>query len=385
MMAIAGLIACGRAPSLQGGTDSAALAKYPLESELGVLLPSVYAGGDVGGHLGRTQLDEFERSTGCRLKLSTADDPREFEDKLQRAAIDVVVADGVVGVRLIQSGEVQPLDPRRLSALSGVDARFADLPWLSPSGVRYALPFQAGAHVLLYNPEVFPEPLTSWSLLYEAQALPDGRPNAGRMQSLTDASGIADAALYLRMRRPPLAIADPFELDERQYAAAVEAVRDQRPLLHGVAREEEAKQREDFKRGAIVAMSSTVRQFDRLRDEGANVAMSLPAEGSTGWLHVTMLKTAARHPNCAYAFMAWSLKSRVQAELSASASSLPVVAAVCRDGRLLEPARCAELGAQALDRVRFSHLPTMRCRDGSACVPYSRWLSDFESIAGDVH
>lgn len=383
LLAIVALVACGRAPSGNAPQAGTAADEYPLERQLGVLLPSDYLG-KTAERPRDAWFDEFERGTGCRLSLSTADYADEFVGKVQHEAVDLVVADGVVSVQLIQGGAAQPLDTRRVPPLSGVDPRFADSPWMSQFGVRYAIPFQAGVHVLMYDPTVFPEPVTSWSLLYEAQTLPDGKTNAGRVQSSVGAIGIADAALFLRTQRPSLAIADPFELDEKQFAAALDALRQQRPLLHSIWRYGEEKALRDFRQGAVVAMSASVRQFDRLRDEGASVAMSLPAEGSAGWLHASLLKTGARHPNCAYAFMAWSLKPRIQAQLSATASTLPVLASVCRDARLLDPARCAELGADALDRVHFAHLPTARCRDRASCVPYSRWLAEFDSLSGDA-
>ncbi|MFT3805489.1 extracellular solute-binding protein [Arenimonas sp.] len=380
-MAIACLAACARPDSDKDETADAAPAVYPLEAELGVLLPSAYAGRSAERPRG-AWFDEFERSTGCRLNIAGAGSAEEFIAKAQRETIDLVVADGIVGVQLVQGGVVQPLDVRRLPGLSALAPKFADMPWLSQFGARYAVPFQAGAHVLLYDPRVFPQPITGWSVLYDAQNLPDGRTNAGRIQSAVDAASIADAALVLRVRQPSLAIADPFELDERQFAAAVELLQGQRALLHSVRSEGEAGQLADFQQASVVAMAATVRLFDRLRDEGNSVAMTLPAEGSTGWIDAAMLKATARHPNCAYAFMSWSLKPRVQAQLSAAASTMPVVASVCREGRLLDPARCAELGVDALDRVSFSHLPTARC-GGRSCVPYSRWLVDSASPSGD--
>ena len=381
IVAIACLGACARAPSPGAGAASEAPTKYPTEGSLGLLLPAVY--------LGKTTqrpraewFDRFERDTGCRLSIATADSDEELAARLQRGGIDVVVADGIGSVRLIQGGEVQPLDEGRMASLSSVDPRFAKLPWLSQHGVRFGLPLQAGARMLLYDPRVFPAPVTTWSVLYDAQELPDGRGNAGRVLAQDGAVSIADAAVYLSMRRPEPGLGDPFELDERQFAAALALLRAQRPLQQAFGPDDNAR-RAGFREGRIAAMSSSVRQFDHLRDEGVEVAMSLPAEGGTGWLHAALLARDAKHPNCAYAFMAWSLKPRIQAEMSAIASSLPVVASVCRNGKLLDRARCAELGQDALARISFAHLPTASCSRRAACVPYSRWLADFQSL-GDV-
>lgn len=381
LVAIACLGACARAPSSGEGTTGDAPTKYPTEGSLSLVLPSVYLGKS-DARPRAEWFDRFERDTGCRLSISTVESSEELVARLQRGDIDVVMADGIGSVRLLQGGEVQPLDEGRVASLSTVDPRFAKLPWLGQHGVRYALPLQAGVRVLLYDPRVFPDPVTSWSVLYDAQDLPDGRGNTGRVQAQEGAGAIADAAVHLSTRRPELGVGDPFELDERQFAAALALLRAQRPLQQASGPDDSAK-RVAFREGRIAAMSSSVRQFDRLRAEGVSVAMSLPGEGGTGWLYSALLARDAKHPNCAYAFMAWSLKPRVQAELSASASSLPVIASVCRDGKLLDRARCAELGQDALDRIFFAHLPTARCSQRAACVPYSRWLSDVQFL-GDA-
>lgn len=378
LLSIACLAACGRGQDEGRAGAGATETKYPLEGELGLLLRSAYVGKAADRPHGQW-LDEFERSTRCHLVVSTADSDEEFAAKIRRDAVDVVIADGVVGLQLIQGGVVQPLDPRRLPALSGIDPRFGAMPWLAPFGVRQGLPFQAGMQVLLYDTSVFPGPVTSWSVLYQGQDLPDGKSNVGRIQSHGVATSVADAAMFLKTRRPELGIDDPFELDERQFSAALALLRSQRPLLQRYWNDE-AVQRQEFRAGGVAAMSATVRQFDRLRADGASVAMTVPVEGSTGWIDVAMLKAGARHPNCAYAFMAWTLKPRVQAQVSAAASTMPVIASICRDGKLLDPARCAELGAGALDRIDFGHLPVARCSRRSACVPYSRWLADFQAL-----
>ena len=38
----------------------------------------------------------------------------------------------------------------------------------------------------------------------------------------------------------------------------------------------------------------------------------------------------------------------------------------------------------ALDRISFAHLPTARCSRRAACVPYSRWLSEVQSLGDDA-
>jgi putative spermidine/putrescine transport system substrate-binding protein len=62
--------------------------------------------------------------------------------------------------------------------------------------------------VLLYNTNVFKQP-TSWSVVFEPQNLPDGKPNKGRVQAYDGPIYIADAALYLKSAKPELGIQNP--------------------------------------------------------------------------------------------------------------------------------------------------------------------------------
>ena len=55
------------------------------------------------------------------------------------------------------------------------------------------------------------------------RSCPDGKPNKGRVQAYDGPIYIADAALYLMAKKPDLGIKDPYELNEAQYAAALDA------------------------------------------------------------------------------------------------------------------------------------------------------------------
>src|SRR4029078_7373097 len=75
------------------------------------------------------------------------------------------------------------------------------------------------------------KPPTSWSVVFEPQKLPDGKPNKGRVQAYAGAIYIADAALYLMTKKADLGIKDPYELNETQYNAAPDVLRAQHPLV----------------------------------------------------------------------------------------------------------------------------------------------------------
>lgn len=61
-----------------------------------------------------------------------------------------------------------------------------------------------GPNVLMNNTRVFKTAPTSWATVFEAQNLPDGKPNKGRIQAYDGPIYIADAALYLMTKNPAL-------------------------------------------------------------------------------------------------------------------------------------------------------------------------------------
>jgi hypothetical protein len=65
------------------------------------------------------------------------------------------------------------------------------------------------------------------------------------------------------------------------------------------------------------------------------IASTIPQEGATGWADTTMLHADAKHPNCAYKWMDWSLQPKVQGDVAAWFGSLPAVPAACKGSELL--------------------------------------------------
>lgn len=86
-----------------------------------------------------------------------------------------------------------------------------------------------------YNTTVFKAAPTSWATVFEPQNLPDGKPNKVRVQAYDGPIYIADAALYLMTKEPALGIKDPYELNEKQYAAVLKLLRQQKITMYTLA------------------------------------------------------------------------------------------------------------------------------------------------------
>lgn len=325
---------------------------------------------------------KFEGETGCKVNVKTAGTSDEMVSLMTQGGYDLVTASGDASLRLIRGGTVQPVDTTKIPSYESLDARLKEAPWHYVDGKHYGVPYQWGPNVLMYNTNVFKKAPTSWAVLFEPQKLPDGKPNKGRVQAYDGPIYIADAALYLMAKKPDLGIKNPYELNEQQYAAALDVLRAQHPLVQRYWHDANV-QVQDFTNEGIVASSSWPFQVNTLVSNKQSIASTVPSEGATGWADTTMLHASAKHPNCAYKWLEWSISPKVQGDVSAWFGSVPVVPAACQGNELLGAEGCKNNGFENFEKIHFWRTPEAKCAShGDACVPYSRWSTDYVAIMG---
>jgi putative spermidine/putrescine transport system substrate-binding protein len=324
---------------------------------------------------------KFETETGCKVNVKTANTSDEMVALMNEGGFDLVTASGDASLRLVAGKRVQPINTDLIPSWSKVDARLKDAPWFTVDGVHYGVPYQWGPNVLMYNTDVFKEAPKSWSVVFEPQDLPDGKPNEGRVQAYDGPIYIADAALYLMAHKPELGIKSPYQLNEDQYKAALDLLRGQRKLV-GRYWHDAYIQMDDFKNEGVVASSSWPFQVNLLISEKQPVASTIPEEGATGWADTTMLHAEAAHPNCAYKWMEHTLNSNLQSDLSVWFGSNPVVPEACTDKSGMQTKEgCTANGMDEFEKIHFWTTPTSKCEQGE-CVPYYRWVSDYIAVIG---
>jgi len=324
----------------------------------------------------------FEAASGCKVNVKTANTSDEMVALMNEGGFDLVTASGDASLRLIAGHRVQPINVDLIPSWSTVDERLKNAPWYVVDGVHYGVPYMWGPNVLMYNTEAFKgAPPTSWNVVFEEMTLPDGKSNKGRVQAYDGPIHIADAAQYLMAHSPELGITSPYELNEAQYAAALNLLRVQRTLV-GRYWHDAFIQMDDFKNEGVVASGSWPFQVNLLQSEGFPVASVIPAEGATGWADTTMLHADAANPNCAYKWIEHSLASNLQSDLAVWFGANPSVPAACTDGRgMLDAAGCTANGMDDFDKIRFWTTPVSTCAQGE-CVPYYRWVSDYIGVIG---
>ncbi len=323
-------------------------------------------------------VSQFEKDSGCRVNVKTAATSDEMVSLMAKGGYDLVTASGDASLRLIYGKRVQPIDTALIPNWKGLDPRLKDAPWYVVDGKTYGTPYQWGPNVLMYNTDVFKQAPTSWSVVFEAQDLPDGKPNKGRVQAYDGPIYIADAALYLKTKQPELGISDPYQLTETQYAAVLDLLRKQHALVHRYWHDTTV-QMSDFKNEGVVASGAWPYQVNALQLEKQPIASTVPIEGATGWADTTMLHAEAKHPNCAYKWMDWSMSPKVQGDVAAWFGSLPAVPAGCKENELLGAEGCKVNGFDNFDKIAFWKTPQA---EGGKFVPYSRWTQDYIAIMG---
>jgi putative spermidine/putrescine transport system substrate-binding protein len=323
----------------------------------------------------------FEAETGCKVSVKTAATSDEMVALMNEGGYDLVTASGDASLRLVAGKRVQPINTALIPSWSTIDERLQNAPWHTVNGVHYGTPYVWGANVLAYNTEVFGDtPPDSWNVVFEEMTLPDGQSNSGRVQAYDGPIYIADAALYLMATKPELGITDPYQLNEDQYKAALDLLRQQRALI-GRYWHDAFIQIDDFVNEGVAASGSWPFQVNVLKSQNAPIASVFPKEGVTGWADTTMLHSEAAHPNCAYMWMEHSLSPKVQGDVSAWFGTVPSVPAACEGNELLGPDGCANNGANDFDKIRFWRTPVAQCEQGE-CVPYYRWVSDYVGVIG---
>lgn len=325
---------------------------------------------------------QFEADTGCMVNVKTAATSDEMVALMNEGGFDLVTASGDASLRLISGDTVQPINIELIENWGTVDERLQNAPWFTVDGVHYGVPYQWGGNVLAYNTEVFgDQPPTSWNVVFEEMALPDGESNTGRVQAFDGPIYVADAALYLMAHNPELGITDPYSLTRDQFNAAVELLRGQRQIV-GRYWHDAFIQIDDFTNEGVAASSTWPFQVNLLQAAGEPIASVVPEEGATGWADTTMMHAESEHPICAYMWLNHSINPKLQGDLAAWFGSVPAVPAACEGNELLGAEGCVTNGIDNFDRIHFWRTPVADCGMAEECVPYHEWVTQYVAVIG---
>lgn len=322
----------------------------------------------------------FEAKTGCKVTAKYGGSSDEMVTLMRSGGggqYDMVSASGDASLRLIYGGDVATVDPNQIPDYKNFFKTFQSPPNNTVDGKHYGISLQWGPNTLLYNTtKVKPAP-NSWSVLYNPKY-------KGKITVPNNPIQIADAALYLSKTTPSLGIKDPYELNKKQFDAAIALLKKQRPLVKkywGLASDEISL----FKNGDAILGASWPYQTNTLQADKVPVKDLIPKEGATGWLDTWMISKKAKHPKCALEWLKWISTPTVQAQQAIYFGETPVNKLACAKMNVLAKGSCAQYHANQPESyyrsIKFWKTPVADCGNGKKdCMDYNAWVKAWNEV-----
>jgi putative spermidine/putrescine transport system substrate-binding protein len=332
-------------------------------------------------------VSDFEKDTGCQVNTKVAGTSDEMVDLMRTGEYDGVSASGNASLRLIEGGDVDPVNTDLVPNYATVFDDLKDQPYNTVDGTNYGIPHGRGANLLMWNSEDVSPPPKSWGVILDSN---EASKYKGKISVYDDPIYIADAAVYLMEHQPDLGIENPYELDQEQFDAAVELLKEQQPNV-GEYWSDALKQISSFENGDSTVGTTWQYQYFALKGEGEPVAASpesqgfLPEEGATGWSDTWMLSSEAQNPNCMYLWMNHIIAPEVNAQVAEWFGEAPAQSKSCdftADKNFCDDYHADDV--EFWDRVYYWTTPLAECGDdrGSECMDYNDWVSAWTEIKG---
>ncbi|MFG2055028.1 ABC transporter substrate-binding protein [Micromonospora sp. NPDC048930] len=323
---------------------------------------------------------DFEKQTGCQVNVKVAGTSDEMVTLMKTGEYDVVSASGDASLRLIYGGDVAPVNTDLISNYKDVFDGLKLKQWNSVDGVAYGVPHGRGANLLMYRTDVVKPAPTSWGAVFDANS-----PYKGKITAYDSPIYIADAALYLMKHQPELGIKNPYALDDKQFAAAVDLLKKQNELI-GEYWSDYTKEVQAFKAGNSVLGTTWQVIANLATADKAPVEAILPEEGATGWSDTWMISAKAKHPNCAYRWMDHIISPKANAAVAEWFGEAPSNKLACAE--TADKKHCATYHAEDesyFEKVWYWNTPVQQCLDGRTdvtCKDYAAWTQAWTTIKG---
>jgi putative spermidine/putrescine transport system substrate-binding protein len=324
-------------------------------------------------------VSDFTKKTGCKVKVTLGNSSDEMVTLMKSGKYDGVSASGDATERLIAAGDVAPVNVDLVPNYKDIFAGLKDKPHNTKNGVHYGIPHGRGANLLMFNTnKVKPAP-DSWGVVFDEKS-----PYKGKVTAYDSPIYIADAALYLKATQPDLNITNVYELDDKQFTAAVDLLKKQRGIV-GEYWSDYTKEVDAFAKGNSVVGTTWQVIANLLTADKEPVKAILPKEGSTGWSDTWMISSKAAHPNCMYMWMDHIASPKANAAVAEYFGEAPANSKSCAltaDKKHCDTFHAAD--EPYFDKVAYWTTPVKDCGDdrGAVCKDYSEWVKAWTEIKG---
>jgi putative spermidine/putrescine transport system substrate-binding protein len=321
----------------------------------------------------------FEKQTGCQTSVKVAGSSDEMVTLMRTGGYDGVSASGDASLRLVAGGDVAPVNVDLVPNYKDVIPALKDQPYNTVDDVHYGIPHGRGANLLMWRTDKVKPAPTSWNVVFDPSS-----PYKGHITAYDRPIYIADAAVYLQATQPDLNITNPYELDEDQFNAAVDLLKQQRKAA-GEYWTDATKEIQAFTSGSTLVGTTWQYQANTLEASKVPVKAILPKEGSTGWSDTWMIHSKAKHPNCMYMWLDWVISPKVNAEIAEWFGEAPANSKSCALTVTKNHCDIFHASDEAyFDKVAEWETPVADCGDdrGDKCKDYSEWTQAWTEIKG---
>jgi putative spermidine/putrescine transport system substrate-binding protein len=326
---------------------------------------------------------DFENQTGCQVKVKVGNTSDEMVTLMRNGSYDGVSASGDATLRLIAGGDVAPVNTDLVPNYKDVFDALKDRDFNSVDGQMYGIPHGRGANLLMWRKDKIPGSLRSWDAVFDPAQMAAYK---GKVTAYDNPIYIADAALWLKAHQKDLGITNPYELDDKQFTAAVNVLKEQRKYI-GEYWSDYTKEQSAFSQGDSV-VGTTWQVIANLLESEKNpvpIGTVLPKEGSTGWSDTWMIAAKAKHPNCMYMWMNHIISPKANAQVAEWFGEAPANRKSCALTENKDHCKVFHAEDESyFDKIAFWTTPTKQCGDdrGAVCKDYSEWVNAWTEIKG---
>jgi putative spermidine/putrescine transport system substrate-binding protein len=330
------------------------------------------------GYADKSWANQFTKETGCKVNTKDGSTSDDMIDLISTGQYDGVSASGNATVRLMKRGDVAPVNTKLIPNYADVASGLKNQDYNSMNGQAYGVPHGRGPNLLMWRTDSVKPAPTSWSVIWSKST-----PYKKKISIYDDSIFIADAAVYLKATQPNLGIGNPYQLNDKQFTAAVNLLKGLKPNV-GEWWADYAKQIQSYANKDVVVGTTWPYQENILVGDKKPVEAIKPKEGTTGWSDTWMIYSKAAHPNCMYLWMNYIDSPQAQAKVAEWFGEAPANLKACSLTTVKN--FCTTMHASDESwwkNVYYWTTPTADCGGkGGSCKTQQDWVNAWTEIRG---
>ena len=243
--------------------------------------------------------EQFEAETGIKVNIRLVDDQGKLFNLLAAEAptptADIVTVAGHRFLQFIQSDLLAPLDTDRLANWGNINPTFSESDWATINGHKWGAPILSGMEVLAYNTDVVSaEEAESWDVLFSDKY--------AKQTAYIIQDTVSIIILKLGYDGNMVAYLDKPDEAARIVEEAKQYLIDKKPLVRKYY-DSGAEVQQMFINQDIVVAQAWNGPIATLINDGFPVTMTIPKEGSYGFVYTYNVANNGPNADNAYTFL----------------------------------------------------------------------------------